>query len=149
MFVITQAMIDAGNRVVELATDAEIIQSFNGLGGGLTVAEAPPEIAQWFDNDREVSDIIFEAMDALADVPFGGAPCPSMIVAGDRVMEMLIMARLAESCINANPAMEAEIGDDVKPFLFNDKETVSLVYARMRAVGESKSCERRPSANLH
>lgn len=149
MFVISKAMLDAGNRVVELATDAEIIQSFDGLGGGLAVAEAPPEIAQWFDCDREVSDIIFEAMDVLSEAPFGSPATPAMIVAGDRVMELLISARFLEIGVKADPALEAVLTEEIRPFVFNKEATVSLVYARMRAVGELNPAITSQQINLH
>jgi hypothetical protein len=146
MFVITQAMIDAGNRVLELVTDAGIIESFDGLGGGLKIAEAPPEIAQWFDNDREVSDIIFEAMDALSEDAYRNAATPDMILAGDHVLESLISARFYEASM---PVLSQKVLDmipeQIKTMIFHKESTVGLVYSRMRAVGAGQPVRTKPT----
>lgn len=144
MFVISQAMIDAGNRVEDLAATAQIIESFDGLGGGMTMAEAPPEIAQWFGIDREVSDIIFEAMDALSESPFGKPSTPKMIKAGNLVLENMVTARIMASVHKDSPEAQCPQSEEVKSFLAQKDEVVSLVYARMRAVGAGKKCKCRP-----
>jgi hypothetical protein len=141
MFVISQAMIDAGNRAEDLASTAQIIESFDGLGGGMTMAEAPSEITQWFGVDREVSDIIFEAMDALSESPFGNPATPAMIKAGNLVLENMITARVMSAMHNDSPEALCTQSEEIKSFLAKKDEVVSLVYARMRAVGAAKKCK--------
>lgn len=131
---ITEAMVDAGNKTGELVYSADCISSLDGLGGGTKKADAPPEIAQYFDRlDGEFSTILlmFQSMDALSSTPYGH-PTLDMLQAGAGIMSSMINATYLKSILKNHPDTDvSDVHPDVLTLALDTRSTVAIMYNAM------------------
>lgn len=129
---VTQTMIDAGVTASDRMHKADCISCMDGLGGGMKMADAPPEIAQYFGRpERSSTLLMFQAMDAESASPFG-TPTQDMTLVGEEILVLMVDAAFVKGILKNHPDTDVS---DVRPdvlLLAQDKRTpVHLMYLAM------------------
>lgn len=128
---ITQVMIDAGSKTAELIHSADCISCLDGgLGGGMKKADAPADIAQYFDRPEGSSvPLMFKAMDALAPSPFG-EPTEAMALVGSLILSKLVDAEFVKAALKYDPS-EEDINPELLVLVRDGRPPVAIMYNAM------------------
>lgn len=129
---ITEAMIEAGSKRADLIHSADCISSFDGLGGGTKIADAPPEVAQFFGRDEGSSTLLmFQAMDELSPSPFG-IPTEEMLKVGLEILASSVDAAFVQGLLKSHPQADvSDVRSDILLLARDERSPLALMYNAM------------------
>lgn len=136
--IITPAMVEAGNLAADRISTANVVESMDGLGGGMKKAEAPPEISQYFNRDESSCVLMFLAMDAVSPSPYGKLPSEPMELAGQEILSDLISVIFIKKELEHPDADRSLVTAKHQALLDDPNPPVYLMYQAMMQVAQAQ-----------